>query len=125
MAQNILYLAVGGALGTLARYGLGALSMRWLGPAFPWGTLAVNLLGCFLFGVIFAAGTERWVMPMHFRLLLLTGFLGAFTTFSTYAFETTQMLRDAQWLMASINLVVHTVLGLVLMLAGMALGRMI
>ncbi len=125
MWQKILILLVGGGAGTLARYGLSDLANRITQGQFPWGTFAVNALGCFLFGVIAALAEERFVVSPQVRLLLLTGFMGAFTTFSTYAFETGKMLHDSQWLYGSANVIGQNVAGLALLLLGMKLGQWI
>ncbi len=122
--RKLLALAVAGTLGTLARYGLGGLVQRLHESAFPWGTLVVNALGCFLFGVVWALAEERLVISGETRLVLLVGFMGAFTTFSTYAFETSAMLRDAEWLLAASNLLAHNVLGIACFFVGVALGRL-
>lgn len=120
---KFLWLATAGAAGTLSRYGLGGLVQRLHGGAYPWGTLVVNALGCFLFGVIWALAEERLVISGETRLILLVGFMGAFTTFSSYAFETGAMLRDAEWLLAGGNMLAHNVLGLLLFFLGMVAGR--
>jgi len=122
--RKLLALAVAGTLGTLARYGLGGLVQRLHESAFPWGTLVVNALGCFLFGVVWALAEERLVISGETRLVLLVGFMGAFTTFSTFAFETSAMLRDAEWLLAASNLLAHNVLGIACFFVGVALGRL-
>ena len=122
--RKLLALAVAGTLGTLARYGLSGLVQRLHESAFPWGTLVVNALGCFLFGVVWALAEERLVISGETRLVLLVGFMGAFTTFSTYAFETSAMLRDAEWLLAAGNLLAHNVLGIACFFVGVALGRL-
>ncbi len=122
--RKLLALAVAGTLGTLARYGLSGLVQRLHESAFPWGTLVVNALGCFLFGVVWALAEERLVISGETRLVLLVGFMGAFTTFSTYAFETSAMLRDAEWLLAASNLLAHNVLGIACFFVGVALGRL-
>jgi CrcB protein len=122
--RKLLALAVAGTLGTLARYGLGGLVQRLHESAFPWGTLVVNALGCFLFGVVWALAEERLVISGETRLVLLVGFMGAFTTFSTYAFETGAMLRDAEWLLAASNLLAHNLLGIACFFVGVALGRL-
>ena len=110
-------------MGTLARYGLGGLVQRLQPSAFPWGTLVVNALGCFLFGIVWTLAEERMVISGQTRLILLIGFMGSFTTFSTYAFETSQMLDDSEWLLAAVNLLAQNVLGVVLVLVGIAVGR--
>ena len=123
--QKLAWLAVAGAAGTLARYGLSGLVQRLQPSGFPWGTFAVNGLGCLLFGIVWALAEERMVISGLTRLVLLVGFMGAFTTFSSFAFETSQMLDDSQWLMAAANLLAQNVIGIALVLAGIALGRMI
>ena len=99
-------------------------SQRLHSTAMPWGTLAVNALGCLLFGVVWSLAEERMLISSQARTIVLVGFMGAFTTFSTYAFETAQMLGDSEWLLAAGNLLVQNVLGIALVLAGMALGRL-
>lgn len=97
--QKLAWLAVAGAMGTLARYGLTGLAQRVapnIAGGFPWGTLAVNVLGCFLFGLVWSLAESEWAVNSHVRVVIFVGFLGAFTTFSTYAFEAGQMLRDAR-----------------------------
>lgn len=125
MWQKLLILALGGAAGTIARYGLSGLASRWLGAQFPWGTFAVNAAGCLLFGIIAAMAQGRLALSTEAKLLLLTGFLGAFTTFSTFAFESGQMMRDGQWLGAAGNIIGQNAAGVVLVLLGMKLGQWI
>jgi fluoride exporter len=125
MAVKLLLLAVAGALGTLARYALGGFVQRLHDASFPWGTLAVNGLGCFLFGVVWTLGEERLVVSGETRIVLLVGFMGAFTTFSTYAFETSAMLRDTEWLLAAANVLSQNVLGVLCFFLGAAVGRWI
>lgn len=125
MAQRILLIALAGALGTLARYGLGGLVQRMVGGTLPWGTLAVNVLGCFLFGVIWTLADERLVITEDTRLVVLGGFMGAFTTFSTFIFDTGGFMRDAQWLLATGNVAVQTVTGLVFLFIGISAGRVL
>jgi len=124
MAKFFL-LAVAGACGTLARYGLGGLVQRLAGGAFPLGTMAVNVLGCFLFGAVWSMAAERDLLTDQARLLILTGFMGAFTTFSTFLFETGQMMRDSQWLLAAGNVAAQTVVGIACVFLGFAAGRWI
>lgn len=118
-------LALAGAVGTLCRYGLSGLVLRILGNAFPWGTLAVNALGCLLFGMLCPQLESRLILSPQSRLVALTGFMGAFTTFSTFAFETTEQLRESAWLLAAGNIMAQNVLGIVCVLIGMAVARAI
>ena len=123
MITKLAWLAGAGALGTLARYGLAGLVQRLHQSEFPWGTLAVNALGCFAFGIVWTLAEERLVIGGETRAILLIGFMGAFTTFSTYAFETSAMLRDAEWMLAAANALAQNVLGVVAFFLGVALGR--
>ncbi len=124
-AQKILWLALAGALGTLARYGLSGLVQRLTGISFPWGTLAVNVAGCFLFGLIWAVIEERHLLAPPLRPILLIGFMGAFTTFSSFAFETIELMRDAEWLRAGANVLAQNGAGLTALFLGMVTGRLV
>lgn len=123
MWGQLLLLALAGAAGTLTRYGLATWVQRWAGPAFPWGTLAVNLVGCLLFGLVVALSEGRALVGPQARLILLTGFMGALTTFSTFAFDTTQLASHAGWTLALVNVAAQNVLGLASVYAGLALGQ--
>jgi CrcB protein len=123
--QKLLLLAAAGAAGTLARFGLSGLVQRFSAGGFPWGTFAVNGLGCLLFGIVWSLAEERLVISGATRTIVLVGFMGAFTTFSTFAFETGQMLDDSQWLLAAGNVLLQNVAGIALLLAGMAMGKML
>lgn len=123
MLSRLLLLAIAGACGTLARYGLAGLVQRIDGGFFPFGTLAVNALGCLLFGCVWSLSEERMLISGADRFVILTGFMGAFTTFSTYAFETTAFLRDSQWVMAGANMVLQNALGIACVFLGFVLAR--
>lgn len=125
MVQKLLWFAGAGAMGTLARYLFGGLVQRLTPAGFPWGTLAVNSLGCLIFGVIWALAEERFLIGSETRMVLLIGFLGSFTTFSSFAFETSQFVRDAQWTYALLNLLAHNIAGLAFVFIGYVVGRSI
>jgi CrcB protein len=125
MIQKICLLALAGACGTLARYGLAGAVHRWLGGNFPWGTAVVNVLGCLLFGIVWAAGSERAIISPETRIIILTGFMGAFTTFSTFIAETSHLLTGTQLLMGFINIALQLVAGTGAFLLGLGLGRII
>jgi CrcB protein len=123
MAGRLAMLAVAGALGTLARYGLSGLVHRWTGAGYPWGTLAVNALGCLLFGILVSfAGTRLWIGG-EVRIVVLVGFMGAFTTFSSFAYETNVLFADSEWIVAGLNVLAQNVVGLLAMFLGLAVGR--
>jgi fluoride exporter len=121
--QKLLLLAVAGAAGTLARFGLGGMVQRMMPGAFPWGTLVVNGVGCLLFGIAWSLAEERLVISGATRTIVLVGFMGAFTTFSTFAFETGQLLDDSEWLAAAGNMLLQNVAGIALVLLGIAVGK--
>jgi CrcB protein len=116
---------LGGFLGALARYGLSGWIHRQI-PAttFPYGTLAVNLLGCLLIGVAAGLGEARGLLSPELRVFVLIGLLGGFTTFSTFGYETFAMVRDAELLRATGNVALHVIVGLSLVWAGYA-GAMV
>lgn len=123
--MKILWLAIAGASGTLVRYFLGGYVQRAFGQSFPWGTFAVNMSGCFLFGLIWAAAENKDIIGEQTRTIALAGFMGAFTTFSSYMFETTMLVRDSNWAMAVGNVAVENIGGFICVIIGMAVGRMI
>ena len=125
MLRKLLWLAGAGTLGTVSRYALSGLVQRWTGAAFPWGTLAVNVVGCFAAGFLWTLAEARLALSATARTAALIGFLGAFTTFSAFMLETGQLLRDAQWLRASLNILLQNGIGLVALLAGFAVARRI
>ncbi len=88
-----LFIALGGAFGTLSRYGLGQMLKRWLGGALPYGTFAVNVLGSFIIGYLMVHFANRGQMDSHLRMALTVGFLGGFTTYSSFAFETVSFVQ--------------------------------
>jgi CrcB protein len=125
MVQKLLLIGLAGGLGTLARYGLAGLVQRAAGESLPWGTAVVNVAGCLLFGVIWVLAEQRLAISGELRTILLVGFLGAFTTFSTFVSETGQLLAQRQYLYAAGNLVLQNVLGVGAFFLGTAAGRLI
>jgi CrcB protein len=123
--QKLLWIGAAGALGALARYALGGLVQRAGGASFPWGTLIVNMLGSFLFGAIWSLAEDRLVISGETRLIILTGFMGAFTTFSTLMYETGALLREAEWGLAALNLLGQNAAGLACLFLGLSAGRLL
>jgi fluoride exporter len=124
MTSKVLLVLLGGSMGALARYGTSLLAVRWLGVGFPWGTLAVNLIGCFLIGLAFSLAERTSFMGPSARLFFVTGFLGALTTFSAYAQETVNAFRAGTHLVTAANILLNNVAGLALVMVGMWVGRM-
>jgi len=122
MMRHALSIAVGGALGSLARFGLSTMIQQASGGTFPRGTLVVNLTGSFVIGALMEA-FDAAMIPPEWRSFLTIGFLGAYTTFSTYTFETVQMLRDGEFGLAALNLVAANGAGLGAVVLGMYLAR--
>ena len=116
--MNLFLIAIGGALGSVARYLLSTFVLRLTGSLLPIGTFAVNFIGCALFGSIVGAAQHRMVLTSPARLFLLVGVLGGFTTFSSYAYESFALLQDAQFAAAAVNIVGQVVAGLVGVWAG-------
>lgn len=108
--SRFLLVCLGGALGTGARYLVSGWTLKVLGPAFPYGTLLVNVLGSFLLAALMYLGTETTAMPATTRIVLTTGVLGGFTTYSTFSYETMKYLQESAWHLALLN-VTLTVLG--------------
>jgi CrcB protein len=123
--SRVLLVALGGALGSVARYGVGVAAPRVLGTAFPWGTLLVNLLGSFLIALVMHLALTTAAISPSARLFLTTGVMGGFTTYSTFNYETLALVGDRLWGVAALNVGV-TVLGcLVAGVLGQGLGRAI
>ncbi|WP_200387399.1 fluoride efflux transporter CrcB [Thiocapsa imhoffii] len=120
---QIIVIAAGGALGALARYGMSNAVYAVLGRGFPWGTLAVNVLGSFLMGLLFVLFLERFNLAPEWRSAILIGVLGAFTTFSTFSIETLNLLEQGAMLAAFWNMVLSVWLCVLVCWAGVLLGR--
>ncbi|MEE8264628.1 MAG: fluoride efflux transporter CrcB [Gammaproteobacteria bacterium] len=119
---NAAVVGSGGFIGALARYGLSGLVHRQVPFAtFPYGTMAVNLIGCCAIGVVAGLAESRQLFGPEFRTFALIGILGGFTTFSTFGYETFAMIRDAEYLRVAANVGVHVILGLALVWLGYAL----
>ena len=118
--MNLLVVGSGGFLGVVARYGLTLLVQRSVGPltTFPYGTLAVNLLGCFAIGVFAGFVESRQLFGASFRLFVLVGILGGFTTFSTFGYETLTLLRSQQFMHVVASVGIHIFVGVALVALG-------
>lgn len=121
----LLFIGAGGFLGAIARYVIDGRVTAWTGGALPWGTFAVNMTGSFVLGVLFALIVERAALPADLRGPLLIGFLGSYTTFSTFALESWRMVEDGAWLYATVNLAGSVLIGVAAVVAGIAIGRAI
>ena len=123
--MNYLLIAIAGALGAVARYGLSGISHRMLGSNFPYGTFIVNILGCFVMGLIMKASLTTTLIPETWRIAITIGFLGALTTFSTFSYETIKLLEDGSYALAITNIAANVILGIAATIAGMAISKLI
>lgn len=119
MILKLLIVGTGGFIGAVARYGLSGLVHRYFEGSFPYGTLFVNVVGCFVIGVLMSLVEDGHLFRPEWRLFLMIGLLGSFTTFSTLGFETLELLRDSDFRAASLNLAANVILGV----GAVALGR--
>ena len=118
---QLFFVALGGALGALGRFAISMFALRYLKHSFPMGTLIANVLGCFLIGMMIGSGAH--LKHHQIRLGIGVGLLGSLTTFSTFGAETVNHVHNGQWLMAIGNISANLILGLVAVVAGMAMGK--
>lgn len=109
--QNYLTIGAGGFIGAVVRYAIGIWISRSWGRNFPLGTFFINISGSFLIGLFMTLFTERYMTNPQWRLLLVVGFLGAYTTFSTFEYETGGLIRDGEWLLAALNVCLSVFVG--------------
>ncbi|MBS1840820.1 MAG: fluoride efflux transporter CrcB [Acidobacteria bacterium] len=121
--MKIFLIALFGAIGTLARYGLQGVVQIRMDGTFPYGTLLVNLTGCFLLGLIGQLTLNRVVIPADWRVAIAVGFFGGYTTFSSFGWETAKMLEDGEWLHASTYVGASVMAGLLLSIAGIRIAN--
>jgi CrcB protein len=121
----MIILIIGGGAGTIARYALSGVVYQVVGTRFPYGTMAINLLGCFLVGFLVVISEERFFLSPNMRLFLMVGFCGAFTTFSTFILETANLIRDGESLLALSNIVISVVAGFLVFRLGILLAELI
>ncbi|HEX6201633.1 MAG TPA: fluoride efflux transporter CrcB [Thermoanaerobaculia bacterium] len=123
MRDKLLLIALGGAAGSVLRYLVAGWVQRAAGGVFPFGTLAVNVAGCFAIGLLNPLFLGPFLIRPELRVAILVGLLGGFTTFSTYGWETLSLGHDGEWLAAAGNLLLHNVLGLAAAWGGYQLAR--
>ena len=121
---NIILISIGGAVGALSRYTLANLISKKFQSNFPLGTLGVNLLGCFIIGIAWQF-SEHFSIAKNIRLFFFVGLLGAFTTFSTFGLESLNLFKDGQVKPAVLNILLNNILGIILVLLGIVIYRLI
>ena len=123
--EKWIYLILGGTVGTVSRFVLGGLVAQRMGTALPWGTLAVNLTGCFVIGFLDVIFERKFLVIHNYRILLMTGFCGAFTTLSSVMLETSDLFKEGQPGYAVGNILITIVLGFAVFKFGSVLAEMI
>ena len=123
--EKLLSVALGGAAGALARYGTVVVYQRYASTTFPLAILTVNVVGSLLFGLVWAYAEDREWISANMRLLVLTGFLGSFTTFSTFAFDEAMFVRGGSWTLFVANLLISNAAALVAVFVGFRVGKVI
>lgn len=119
----LINVALGGALGSLARYVIGIYAGRWLGTAFPWGTLFINVSGSFLIGVFAESFALRWDTAQATRIFLVVGICGGYTTFSTFSLEVVTLLNRGEFFAASAYMIASVVLSVAALYAALHVMR--
>lgn len=125
MMKQLAVLIVGGTAGTLARYWLSGAVYQWAGTGFPYGTLIVNLAGCWLIGLFTGLAEDKFLFSPEMRLMLMVGFCGAFTTFSTFIYESDALIRDGETLRALMNILISVTAGFMMFRWGIWVADMI
>ena len=121
--MTIVGIAIAGALGAVARYGVSLAALRWFGSAFPAGTLIVNLLGCLCLGFLAELTIEDPTIATRTRAIIGTGFFGAFTTFSTFGVETFRAIEAGEWGVAAASVALNVVVGILAVSLGFYIAR--
>jgi fluoride exporter len=125
LMMNVIIIGIGGAVGAVTRYGIALwVGQRW-GRSFPLGTFVINVSGSFLIGLLMTLLAERFTVNPQWRLLLVVGFLGAYTTFSTFEYETGALLKDGEWAFAMLNVILSVVVGFIALKLGEMMAKAI
>lgn len=123
--RNGLIVGIGGFVGAIVRYALAVWIGQAWGRTFPLGTFVINISGSFLIGLLMTLFTERYTLDPAWRLLFVVGFLGAYTTFSTFEYETGKLVNDSEWFFAAMNVVLSVTVGFIALKFGEVLAKMI
>jgi CrcB protein len=122
---RIIAVAIGGSIGSTARYLVSVWAAERFGADFPYGTLIVNVVGCFIIGIFMTLTTERFIVNPYWRLLITVGFVGGLTTFSSFSYETFRVLEDSNMIMALYNIGLNLLLGFAATWIGIGVARLI
>jgi len=122
--QGILLIAAGGAIGAVLRFLVSEIAVKYAGTSFPWGTIAVNLIGCFIIGIMWGV-FNALDLGNNARMFIFVGILGAFTTFSTFAVENVTLFKAGEMHLLAINVLISNIVGIFLVFAGVYLSTLI
>lgn len=123
--KTMFLLVLAGGLGAASRYAISSWIHGYTGHGFPWGTMAVNVFGCLLFGLLWTLAEEKYLMSKTAGLIVLTGFVGSFTTFSTMTFEILTFMKDSNWISAFLYMGAGQIFGIMAAVAGTAIAKVI
>ena len=123
--QNVIIVFIGGGLGAVARYLLQGAVYKISGSSFPYGTITVNVIGCFIIGLLMSGFEERFAINPLLRIFLTIGILGGFTTFSSFSFETIALMKEGQMMSASLNVLASVVMCLMATYAGSVAAKLL
>lgn len=123
--EKFLWISIGAVLGANLRYWVGDWAAQRFGSGFPYGTMLVNLTGSFLLGLLVSLTLEHFIIDPRLRILLTIGFLGSYTTFSTFAYESVTLITQGQWGLGLFNLLGSTMLGVLFAALGIWLGKIL
>jgi CrcB protein len=122
---NLVIIGIGGFMGAIARYSLALwIGQKW-GRSFPLGTFLVNISGSFFIGLLMSLLTEKFIVNPQWRLLLIVGFLGSYTTFSTFEYETSMLIKDGEWFIALMNVLLSVFVGFIALKIGELIAKVI
>jgi fluoride exporter len=123
--EKYLFAGLGGFIGSACRFGVAGFMYKILGDRFPYGTLTVNVIGCFVIGVLLTAMEDRFLVQPNFRIFLTIGVLGGFTTFSSFSFETIELLKAGDFLLGSMNAIISLIGCLAATWVGTMIGKIL
>lgn len=123
--KQVILIAVAGAMGTVSRYGLSQFTHSILGKGFPWGTLIINVVGCFIIGLLATLFADSNILSKELQLAATVGFLGAFTTFSAFSFDSYSFFSSGTWQMGLINIAANIIIGMLAVVGGVGVAKLI
>lgn len=123
--KQLIFIAIAGALGTVSRYGLSQFTHSILGKNFPWGTLVINVAGCFIIGLLATLFADTNAFSKEIQLAATVGFLGAFTTFSAFSYDSYTFFSSGTWEMGLMNIAANIIIGMLAVMGGVGAAKLI